>query len=112
MEKPIITEAFNDDGSFSHWRLINPENGELIWTENPEEDKIVHGGFKQRKKLVELRTKLKFYQKLEKKIDKCLNAELELDEWSSEVYYKISSLENELSDLKIEMDLPDEEWDD
>ena len=63
------------------------------------------------KKLVQLRTKLEFYKKLDKKIEKVMNAELELDEWANEVYGKISRLENELSDLKCEMDLSDEEWD-
>ena len=64
-----------------------------------------------RKLLVQLRTKLEFYKKLDKKIEKVMNAELELDEWANEVYYKISRMESELIDLKCEMDLSDEEWD-
>jgi hypothetical protein len=64
-----------------------------------------------RKKLIQLRTKLEFYKKLDKKIEKVLNAELEIEDWSEEVYNKLSWLEDELSDLKMEMDLPDEEWD-
>ena len=64
-----------------------------------------------RKKLIQLRTKLEFYKKLDKKIEKVMNAELELDEWANEVYSKISQMENELFDLKCEMDLSDEEWD-
>ena len=64
-----------------------------------------------RKKLIQLRTKLEFYKKLDKKLEQVLNAELEIEDWSNEVYSKISRLEAELDDLKIEMDLPDEEWD-
>jgi len=64
-----------------------------------------------RKKLIQLRTKLEFYKKLDKKLEQVLNAELDIEDWSSEVYSKISRLENELDDLKIEMDLPDAEWD-
>ena len=64
-----------------------------------------------RKKLIQLRTKLEFYKKLDKKLDKVLNAELEIEDWSSEVYGKISILETELDDLKMEMNLPDAEWD-
>ena len=64
-----------------------------------------------RKKLIQLRTKLEFYKKLDKKLEQVLNAELEIEDWSSEVYNKLSWLENELDDLKMEMDLPDEEWD-
>lgn len=64
-----------------------------------------------RKKLIQLRAKLEFYKKLDKKLVKVLNAELEIENWSNEVYRKIQSLENELDNLKIEMDLPDEEWD-
>lgn len=36
--KPIISEAYNDDGTHSHWRLIDPATGDLLWTQNPEED--------------------------------------------------------------------------
>jgi hypothetical protein len=64
-----------------------------------------------RKKLIQLRTKLEFYKKLDKKLEQVLNAELEIEDWSSEVYNKLSRLENELDDLKMEMDLPDAEWD-
>lgn len=64
-----------------------------------------------RKLLIQLRTKLEFYKKLDKKISKVLNAELEVDDWSSEVYFKKMSIEKELEDLKMEMDLSDEEWD-
>ena len=64
-----------------------------------------------RKKLIQLRTKLDFYKKLDKKLEQVLNAELEIEDWSSEVYNKLSRLENELDELKMEMDLPDEEWD-
>lgn len=64
-----------------------------------------------RKKLIQVRTKLEFYKKLDKKIEKVMNAELELDELANEVYGKISRMENELSDLKCEMDLSDDEWD-
>lgn len=63
------------------------------------------------KKLIQLRTKLEFYKKLDKKLEQVLNAELEIEDWSSEVYNKLSRLESELDDLKMEMDLPDEEWD-
>jgi len=64
-----------------------------------------------RKKLIQLRTKLEFYKKLYKKIEKVLNAKLDLQDWAEEVYRKKIGLENELSDLKCEMDLSDNEWD-
>ena len=64
-----------------------------------------------RKRLIQLRTKLEFYKKLDKKLDQVLNAELEIEDWSSEVYSKLSRLEKELEDYKMEIDLPDEEWD-
>lgn len=64
-----------------------------------------------RKKLIQLRTKLEFYKKLDNKLQQVLNVELEIEDWSDEVYNKISKLESELDDLKMEMDLPDEEWD-
>lgn len=64
-----------------------------------------------RKKLIQLRTKLEFYKKLDKKLEQVLNAELQIEDWSEEVYSKILRLETELDNLKMEMDLPDEEWD-
>ena len=63
------------------------------------------------KKLIQLRTKLEFYKKLDKKIGNVLSCDLDLDNWQNTVYHKISKLESELTDLKIEMDLSDERWD-
>ena len=40
-DKPIVSEAFADNGEHSHWRLIDPETGKLLWSEFPEEDKII-----------------------------------------------------------------------
>ena len=57
------------------------------------------------KKLIQLRTKLEFYKKLEQKMNQVFQAELALEDWSDEVYLKISRLEVELEDLKMEMDL-------
>jgi hypothetical protein len=62
------------------------------------------------KKLVQLRTKLEFYQKLSKKLEKVLNAEIEIEDWAQEVYLKNRTIEKELEDYKMELDLPDEEW--
>lgn len=64
-----------------------------------------------RKKLIQLRTKLEFYKKLDKKLEQVLNGELAIEDWSEGVYSTIAKLENELCDLKMEMDLPDAEWD-
>jgi hypothetical protein len=62
------------------------------------------------KKLIQLRTKLEFYKKLDNKINKVLNGELDIVDWGSEVYSKVSIIESELIDLKMEMDLPDDKW--
>ena len=63
-----------------------------------------------RKKLIQLRTKLKFYRKLDSKLQKVLNDELDVQDWSEDVYLKILRLEAEIVDLKFELDLPDNEW--
>ncbi len=63
------------------------------------------------KKLIQIITKLEFYTKLDKKIDAVLNAELDIEDWSNEVCSKKDRIEDELSDLKIEMNLSDEGWD-
>lgn len=64
-----------------------------------------------RKKLIQLRTKLEFYKKLDAKITKIMNAEIELEDYEQEVYNKIQKVESELDDYKMEIDLPDSEWD-
>jgi hypothetical protein len=64
-----------------------------------------------RKKLIQLRTKIQLYKNLDNNIQKVLDTELDIEDWSSEVYSELSSLENELDNLKVEMDLSDEEWD-
>jgi len=35
--KPIVEEAFADNGEHSHWFLIDPTTGSKIWSEDPEE---------------------------------------------------------------------------
>ena len=56
---------------------------------------------KNQVELIELKTQLAFYKKLDNKIDLVLNAELELEDWQEEVYRKIIGLENKVSDLEI-----------
>ncbi len=63
------------------------------------------------KSLIQLRCKLEFYKKLNKKLDKILNAEIEIEDYSREIYGKIQRLETELIYLKCAMDLPDDRWD-
>lgn len=36
MKKPIIVERFADNGEHSHYDLIEVETGELLWSEEPE----------------------------------------------------------------------------
>ncbi len=35
--KPIIVEQFSDNGEFSHWHLIEPKTGIVLWSSFPEE---------------------------------------------------------------------------
>ena len=37
MTEPKIIEVFSDNGDFSHWHLINIENGEVLWSSFQEE---------------------------------------------------------------------------
>lgn len=46
--KYLIDEAFTDNGEHSHWRLIDANTGDLVWTENPEEDEHTFGGFRKK----------------------------------------------------------------
>lgn len=38
MKRPHTIERFADNGSFSHYALIDHETGELLWSECPEEE--------------------------------------------------------------------------
>ena len=62
-------------------------------------------------KLIKLRAKVNFYKKLEKKIDSIMEGDLQIDDYSTEIYNKNRMLETELDDLKVEMNLSDKEWD-
>jgi hypothetical protein len=64
-----------------------------------------------RKKLIQLRTKLEFYKKLDAKITLIMNAKLDLEDYGLEIYNKVQKIESELNDYKMELDLPDSEWD-
>lgn len=33
-DKPILNEVFADNGAHSHWELIHPMNGKILWTED------------------------------------------------------------------------------
>jgi len=37
MEKPTIIEVFADNGTISHYALIESNTGIKLWSENPEE---------------------------------------------------------------------------
>ena len=62
-------------------------------------------------KLIKLRAKVNFDKKLEKKIDSIMEGDLQIDDYSTEIYNKNRRLETELDDFKVEMNLSDEEWD-
>lgn len=37
-EKPVINEVFADNGEHSHWELIDPVNGKILWSQAPASD--------------------------------------------------------------------------
>jgi exonuclease VII large subunit len=39
--KPILEEAFTDNGEHSHWRLIDPVTGVNLWSQDPTEDAAI-----------------------------------------------------------------------
>jgi hypothetical protein len=41
MKKPTVIEVFNDNGSHSHWALVDLETSEKLWSENPIECKAM-----------------------------------------------------------------------
>ena len=43
MEKPFLEDHKADNGEHSHWNLIDSETGELLWTEDPEEEMAQNG---------------------------------------------------------------------
>ena len=38
MKKPILESSFADNGEFNYWNLLHPDTGELLWSEEPEEE--------------------------------------------------------------------------
>lgn len=55
-------------------------------------------------------TKLNFYIKLEAKLELIVSGELELLDYVQEVYNKKQLKEEQVTDLAIELNLSDEEW--
>lgn len=51
-------------------------------------------------KLTQLKTKLEFYEKLEKKLTKILNAELDVVDYAEEIDDKIESLKEAIEELE------------
>ena len=39
MKEPKVIEKFADNGEHSHWKLIDDETGEVLWSEEPKEVK-------------------------------------------------------------------------
>ncbi len=64
-----------------------------------------------RKKLIQLRAKLSAYKNFEEVIDKVLNGTIEAEDLSGELYSEVRVIESELDDLKMEMNLDDDQWD-
>jgi len=62
------------------------------------------------KNLIQLRTKVEFYQKLGRKIEKILLSEIDIEDYAQEIYNKTVNLENELEDYKTDINLPDSVW--
>lgn len=65
----------------------------------------------KRKKLIQLRAELKVYKEIDIKITAVLDAKVVVEDLSEEIYNKVSRLEEELDNLKMDMNLPDAEWD-
>ena len=49
MEKPTIVEVFADNGDHSHWTLVDTETGIKVWSEEPEECKVMGYPVRQEK---------------------------------------------------------------
>ena len=64
-----------------------------------------------RKRLIQFKSKLNSYKLFQKRIDSVLNGELELQELDEIIYNEISCLEETIDNLKIKMDLIDDESD-
>lgn len=54
VNKPKLVEVFADNGEHSHWTLIDPVNGEKLWSENPEECAAMGYPVKKNRKTLKL----------------------------------------------------------
>ena len=64
----------------------------------------------KREKFIVKHTKLNFYKKLDLKINAILDAKLEVEDYSVEINEKINSLDEEVTNLAMELNLSDEDW--
>ena len=56
-----------------------------------------------------LKAKLAWTKELSLKIDKILNAELDIEDYSSEIFFEINKIENKIDDLEFELEMDSED---
>lgn len=66
---------------------------------------------KKEKELIQLRERLNNLKRFEVYVERIFEDELDLDDLNSILYNEIQTSDEKLNNLKIEMDLPDERWD-
>ena len=59
--------------------------------------------------LLELKIRIDFYKKLDKKIDRVLQGFLQIGDWQDEAYVKLRTLESEYFEIRLESGLLDED---
>lgn len=94
--------------------LIPVSSIELFSEEDSEEDSFLINFETQEqlnKKLIQLRTEFKFMKNVKYDIDKILNGEKDIESYSEFLYLQTDQLESKLDNLKIELDIPDNKWD-
>lgn len=64
------------------------------------------------KKIIQLRSELKLLETIDGLCDDLMNGKLEVEDFVQEIYSKRNIVENEIDNLKCEMNIPDEHWDD
>lgn len=58
----------------------------------------------KREQFIVQATKLQFYKKLRKKTEAMLNAELEIDDYDTEVFHKILELEDIVDEMEFQLE--------
>lgn len=102
--KPVLNEAFADNGEHSHWELIDGNNGKILWSEQlatdgreQEKENVLGRVLEQAERIQKLQSSLTEKEKMVNELEKVLTGlvnlkELKDTEGKTEIYLQLQPI--------------------